>query len=64
LTTSLLIAARRVGAGTMSVGDLVAVNSMLLQLSIPFNFMGFTCKHSTPNYSLYIGCYLSFHFML
>lgn len=44
LTTSLLMAARRVRAGTMSVGDLVAVNSMLLQLSIPFNFMGFTCE--------------------
>ena len=44
LTTSLLIALNRVQAGTMSVGDLVAVNSMLLQLSIPFNFMGFTCK--------------------
>ena len=28
----------------MSVGDLVAVNSMLLQLSIPFNSMGYTCK--------------------
>lgn len=50
LTTSLLIAAKRVGAGTMSVGDLVAVNSMLLQLSIPFNFMGFTCKQPTARY--------------
>ena len=47
LTTSLLIAAKRVAAGAMSVGDLVAVNSMLLQLSIPFNFMGFTCKSSS-----------------
>jgi len=42
LTSSLLIALNRVQRGTMSVGDLVAVNSMLLQLSIPFNFMGFT----------------------
>ena len=47
LTSSLLIALNRVGAGTMSVGDLVAVNSMLLQLSIPFNFMGFTCERLT-----------------
>lgn len=44
LTASLLAALSRVQAGTMSVGDLVAVNSMLLQLSIPFNFMGYTCK--------------------
>lgn len=44
LTTSLLIALQKVQAGTMSVGDLVAVNSMLLQLAIPFNFMGYTCK--------------------
>ena len=58
LTTSLLIAARRVGAGTMSVGDLVAVNSMLLQLSIPFNFMGFTCKSYSNCYTfcIYIPC--------
>ena len=28
------------------MGDLVAVNSMLLQLSIPFNFMGYTCEHA------------------
>ena len=42
LTSSLLIALRRVGGGSMTVGDLVAVNSMLLQLSIPFNFIGYT----------------------
>ena len=53
LTTSLLIAAKRVAAGAMSVGDLVAVNSMLLQLSIPFNFMGFTCK--SPSF-LVLSC--------
>ena len=53
LTSSLLIAANRVKMGSMSVGDLVAVNSMLLQLSIPFNFMGFTCTFH----------FLSFFFM-
>ena len=42
LTSSLLIALRRVAGGSMTVGDLVAVNSMLLQLSIPFNFIGYT----------------------
>ena len=42
LTLSLLTALKRVGAGTLSVGDLVAVNSMLLQLSVPFNFIGYT----------------------
>ena len=42
LTVSLVLAFRRVLSGQMSVGDLVAVNSMLLQLSIPFNFIGFT----------------------
>jgi ATP-binding cassette, subfamily B, heavy metal transporter len=28
----------------MSVGDVIAVNAMLMQLSVPFNFMGYTCK--------------------
>ncbi|KAJ1440616.1 hypothetical protein B484DRAFT_415447, partial [Ochromonadaceae sp. CCMP2298] len=42
LTASLLVALQGVQAGTMTVGDLVAVNSMLLQLSVPFNFMGYT----------------------
>jgi ABC-type transport system involved in Fe-S cluster assembly fused permease/ATPase subunit len=42
LTGSLLIGLRRVNAGLMSVGDLVGLNSLLLQLSIPFNFMGYT----------------------
>lgn len=44
LVASLLVAFKRVQCGMMSVGDLVAVNSMLLQLAIPFNFMGYTCK--------------------
>lgn len=44
LVSSLLIALQKVQSGEMSVGDLIAVNSMLLQLSIPFNFMGYTCK--------------------
>lgn len=43
LSSSLLLSLHRVKSGAMSVGDLVAVNSMLLQLSIPFNFMGYTC---------------------
>eukprot|EP01036_Dinobryon_divergens_P031267 gene31267-40637_t len=42
LTSSLLLAYARVQSGLMSVGDLVAVNSMLLHLSVPFNFMGYT----------------------
>jgi ATP-binding cassette subfamily B protein len=42
LTTSLVLALQRVLAGSMTVGDLVAVNSLLLQLSIPFNFIGYT----------------------
>ena len=44
LTTSLLVGLKKVQRGEMSVGDLVAVNSMLLQLAIPFDFIGYTCK--------------------
>jgi ABC-type multidrug transport system fused ATPase/permease subunit len=44
LTASLLVALGRVQRGVMSVGDVVAVNAMLLQLAIPFDFIGYTCK--------------------
>jgi ABC-type transport system involved in Fe-S cluster assembly fused permease/ATPase subunit len=42
LTANLLIAFDRVRRGKMSVGDLIAVNAMLLQLAVPFNFIGYT----------------------
>lgn len=42
LTTNLLIAFDRVRRGLMSIGDLIAVNAMLLQLAVPFNFIGYT----------------------
>ncbi|RYH12624.1 ABC transporter ATP-binding protein/permease [archaeon] len=44
LVCSLLYAAHRVQAGKMTMGDVVAVNGLLLQLSVPFNFIGYTCK--------------------
>jgi len=42
LTSSLLIALNKVGMGMMTVGDLIAVNTMFLQLVVPFNLMGYT----------------------
>jgi ABC-type transport system involved in Fe-S cluster assembly fused permease/ATPase subunit len=48
LTASLLVALGRVQRGVMSVGDVVAVNAMLLQLAIPFDFIGYTCKYDDP----------------
>jgi hypothetical protein len=53
---------QQVNTGSMSVGDLVAVNSMLLQLSIPFNWMGFTCK--SLYFSLFLTLSYSFSFPL
>jgi ABC-type transport system involved in Fe-S cluster assembly fused permease/ATPase subunit len=40
VTTIMIVAARHVVAGTLSVGDVVLVNAFLLQLYMPLNFLG------------------------
>lgn len=38
----LAASAAQVMRGVMSVGEVVAINGLLLQLSVPFNFIGYT----------------------
>ncbi len=44
ITLIMIIAARQVVAGSMTLGDLVLVNAYMLQLFLPLNFLGFVYR--------------------
>lgn len=41
MTITMILSAREVMAGTQTLGDFIFINAMLMQLSIPLNFIGF-----------------------
>lgn len=44
MTLMLLLAARGVASGSMTIGDFVLVNSFMMQLFMPLNFLGFVYR--------------------
>ncbi|RMD69148.1 MAG: ABC transporter ATP-binding protein/permease, partial [Gammaproteobacteria bacterium] len=46
VTLVMILAAKSVVAGTMSLGDLVLVNALMLQLFIPLNFLGIVYRQT------------------
>ncbi|MGB6118316.1 MAG: ABC transporter ATP-binding protein/permease [Mesorhizobium sp.] len=41
MTAAMILSALEVQAGTQTIGDFVFINAMLMQLSVPLNFIGF-----------------------
>jgi ABC-type transport system involved in Fe-S cluster assembly fused permease/ATPase subunit len=44
MTVCMILSARAVIAGTQTIGDFVLINALLMQLSIPLNFIGFVYR--------------------
>jgi len=44
ITASMILAAYNVQAGTMSIGDFVLINALMMQIFVPLNFLGFVYR--------------------
>lgn len=49
LVAVMVLAAKGVGDGTMTIGDFVAVNTFLIQLYLPLNILGFAYRETTQS---------------